>query len=72
MAIRLKGGIIDKLKAAGYTSYRIREEKIMGEATMQKIRRDEVILPGYVNKICDILDCHPGDILERVPTKADD
>ena len=30
--------VLAALKSAGYSSYRLRKEKIMGEATMQKIR----------------------------------
>ncbi len=62
---------IDVLKALsdrGYTSTRMRKEKIMSEATMQNIRKGKGITTDTINTICIILRCQPSDILEIVPT----
>lgn len=62
---------IDVLKALserGYTSTRMRKEKIMSEATMQNLRRGKGITTDTLNTICIILRCQPSDVLEIIPT----
>ena len=62
---------IDVLKALserGYTSTRMRKEKIMSEATMQNLRKGKGITTDTINTICIILRCEPSDILEIEPT----
>lgn len=62
---------IDVLKALserGYTSTRMRKEKIMSEATMQNIRKGKGITTDTINTICIILRCQPSDIIEIEPT----
>lgn len=62
---------IDVLKALserGYTSTRMRKEKIMSEATMQNLRKGKGITTDTLNTICVILRCQPSDILEIIPT----
>lgn len=62
---------IDVLKALserGYTSTRMRKERIMSEATMQNLRRGKGITTDTLNTICIILRCQPSDVLEIVPT----
>lgn len=52
------------LKEKGYTSYRIRKEKIIGQATWQKIQNGGDIDTRTIDKLCKLLNCQPGDILE--------
>lgn len=52
------------LKEKGYTTYRIRKEKIVGQATWSKIQNGGDIDTRTIAKLCDILNCQPGDILE--------
>lgn len=62
---------IDVLKALsehGYTSTRMRKEKIMSEATMQNLRKGKGITTDTLNTICIILRCQPSDVLEIIPT----
>lgn len=67
MPIKYKIDIIEALKEKGYTSYRIRMEKIIGERQMQQIRNGEVVSVACLTKLCELLDCQPGDILEYTP-----
>ncbi len=64
MPIKYKIDIMANLKAAGYSTYRIRKDKIFGEATIQKIRNNELISWDNISTICKILNCQPGDIIE--------
>ena len=66
-----KPGIMDRLKEAGYSSYRLRKEKLMGEATMTQIRKQKAISGEALNLLCQLLDCQPGDILEYIPDDPD-
>ncbi len=66
--IQYKKNIMEELKERGYSSARLRREKILGESTMQRLRRGEPIGLDAVNSICIILRCQPGDILEVAPS----
>ena len=66
MAIKYKIDVMAALKLAGYSSYRIRKERLLGEATVQKIRSGEIVYCDALDKLCRLLNCQPGDILEHV------
>lgn len=59
--------VLGALKRIGFTTYKIRKDKIIGEAQMQKIRTGEIASKETLNTICRLLNCQPGDILEYVP-----
>jgi putative transcriptional regulator len=69
--IQYKTNIIDILKKAGFSSYKIRQEKLLGQATLQKLRQNELVSWENINTICSLLDCQPGDILEYIPNNTD-
>lgn len=56
--------VLSELKAAGYSAYRLRNEKIMGEAMIQKIRENSLPSWEALGRICGILKCQPGDLIE--------
>lgn len=64
MMIVYKIDVMDALKNAGYSSYKLRKDKIIGEATIQKIRQGEMMSWETLSKVCGMLNCQPGDILE--------
>ena len=66
--IRYKFDILEALKSKGYSSYRIRQEKIFGQKTLQDFRNGTVVLSAdCLEKLCSLLDCQIGDILEYTP-----
>ena len=67
MPVQYKINILAALKEAGYSSARIRQEKLIGQATLQQLRHGELVSWATINTICQLLDCQPGDILEYVP-----
>ena len=71
MAIRYKTDVLAALAAAGYTSYKLRREKIMGEATRTKIRAGGLPSWHELDVICGLLYCQPGDIVEHIDDKPD-
>ncbi len=64
--LKYKIDILEALKEKGYTSYRIRKDKLIGEAQLTKIRNGDIASKETLNTICRLLDCQPGDILEYV------
>lgn len=64
MAITFKFNIMEALKDAGYSSTRLRNEKLMGESYMTQLRRGELVSWATIDTICRLLNCQPGDILE--------
>lgn len=69
MAIRYKVDIMAELKAKGYSSTRIREEKLIGQSYLQQIRHGELVSWKTLDTICSLLDCQPGDLIEYVPVQ---
>ena len=70
MAMRYKVNVLAQLKEAGYNTSKIRKEKIMGEAMLQKIRSGQMVSWATLETICDLLDCQPGDLVEFVREPA--
>jgi len=71
MAIRYKIDVLSALSAAGFTSYKLRKEKIMGESTRTKIRAGGLPSWHELNTICKLLKVQPGDIIEYVEDQPD-
>lgn len=67
MGIRLKINPLPMLKDKGYTTTRLFKEGYFGNATIQKFRRLEKTSMNELEKLCALLDCQPGDLLEYVP-----
>ena len=86
MPIIYRKDIVASLKEAGYSTYRLRQDKLFGERTIQKFREGEIKLFGertiqkfregeIVNAdnlalLCKLIKCQPGDLLEYVPDDA--
>lgn len=67
MSIRYKIDIMQALKEKGYTTYRIRKEKIFGQKTLQDFRDGKPVLSSVcLEKLCQILNLQIGDILEYI------
>ena len=66
MAIIYKIDVLKALKEAGYNTSRLRKDKIMGEATIQKIRENQLASWATIDTICTLLNCDVGDVVEHV------
>ena len=64
--LKYKIDILEKLKENGYTTYRLRKDKRIGDSQIQKIRNGELASKETLNTICRLLHCQPGDILEYI------
>lgn len=56
--------LIALMKEKGITSYTFRQNKIIGQGTYKKIMEGGDIDTRTLAKLCKLLDCQPGDILE--------
>lgn len=66
MPIKYKIDVLAKLKAAGYNTNRLRKEKLLSEGTIQNIREGKIINASNLSKLCKLLNCQPGDLMEYV------
>lgn len=64
MAIIYKLDVLAALKAAGFSTYRIRKEKLIGESVLQQLRHGELVSWANLETICRLLSCQPGDLVE--------
>lgn len=56
------------LKEKGWNSTRIRNENLIGQGTLTNLRNGKGGLDHKtIDRICRVLDCQPGDIMEYVP-----
>ncbi len=66
MPIVYKLDVLLALKERGYTTYKIRKERLLSESTVQKLRKQEPLAWENIETLCRLLDCQPGDIMEYV------
>lgn len=63
--------IIESLISKGYTTTLIRKEKLLSESTLQNLRKGIMIDSNTLGKVCDMLDCQPGDLIINVTNEED-
>ena len=66
MPMQYKVDVVALLKEKGYNTNKIRKEKIMGEAMLQKLRSGQMVSGATHETLCVLLDCQPGDLIEFV------
>jgi putative transcriptional regulator len=59
------------LKEKGYSTYRIRKEKIISEATLTSLRNNEPVSTKIICRLCFLLECGPSDIMDYIPDPKD-
>ncbi|MGG0942062.1 helix-turn-helix transcriptional regulator [Bacillus subtilis] len=47
------------------------EKTDISSATIAKFNRNEYVSMGVIDKICEALECQPGDLLEYIPNKKE-
>ena len=67
MPLQYKMDIIKALKDKGISTYTMRKEKILSEATIQKLRTGKGIAWENIELLCKLLECQPGDLMEYIP-----
>lgn len=64
MPVVYKIDVLAALKEKGYSTYKLRKEKILAESVIQQLRDKELVSWTNVGKLCEMLECDVGDILE--------
>ena len=64
MPIKYKGDILAWLKEAGYSTYKLRKDRLLAENTIQQLRSGVLVSWANIGRVCALLNCQPGDILE--------
>ncbi len=60
------------LKEKGITSYKIRKDNIISQAALTKMKNGEGnIDTRTLERLCAVLECQPGDIMEYVEETAE-
>ena len=65
MPIHYKVDVLEALKRAVYSTYRLRQAKLMGERVIQQLRNGEIVSWKTIDTICTLLKCQPGDLVEH-------
>jgi len=60
--------VLEALKAKGYTTYTLRKESILSQSTLQKLREGKGLAWDNIERLCALLECQPGDLLEYTET----
>ena len=55
---------LEALKEKGYSTYKLSKKQLLSVGTIQKLREQKPIGWENLNKLCELLNCQPGDILE--------
>lgn len=65
--LKYKIDVLLALKNRGFSTYKIRNEKIFNQSQLQDIRKNHLLTHDALDKLCRLLECQPGDLLEWVP-----
>lgn len=71
MPVKYRIDVLSALKEAGYSTYRLRKEKLLGESVLQQIREGVPVSWPNIGRICELLGCQPGDIMEYERDKGE-
>ena len=54
------------MKKRELSTYRIRQENIIPQGTLTSLKNNKSVTTDTINKLCKVLNCQPGDIMEYV------
>ena len=59
--------ILGKLSEAGWSTYRLQQEKQLSNGTIIQIRNGKAITTTTIDTICSLLKCQPGELISWEP-----
>ena len=71
MGMVYKINVLQALKDKGYSTYRIKNEKLLSQSTLQKLREGAPVSWENIEAFCRMLEIRPGDLLEYKPDTAE-
>ena len=72
MSIAYKFDVLKRLQDKGYTTYKLRTDKILSQSTIECLRDKKPISFDTLDKLCKIFDLQPSDIIEYIPDTIPD
>ena len=66
MPLKYKADVLAALKEKGYNTNKIRTEGLLSQSTLQKFRNKQGVSWENLEKVCDLLECQPADLIEWV------
>ncbi len=64
--------LFDLLEQNGWTTYKIRKEKLIGQGTLTALKNGTGGLDSKtISRLCKTLNCQPGDIMEYIPEQTE-
>lgn len=67
ICIRHDVDVMALLRDRGLSSYAIAQRRIFGSSTLTKFRQHGRPSMGELERLCAILECQPGDLIEYRP-----
>ena len=64
--IKYKIDVQAELVKRGYTTYRIKQDNLLPGQTLSNLKNGKMVNMETLGKICVMLRCQPGDIIESV------
>lgn len=66
MSFEYKIDVLEELKKNGYNTTKLRKEHLLSEATIQSLRKNEMVGIKSLDAICTMLDCQLDAIVRHV------
>lgn len=70
MPLKYKINVLSALKEKGYNTNRIRQEGLLSQSTLQKLRTGQGLSWENLETLCKLLECNIGDIVDYVPEQC--
>ena len=67
MPLQYKINVLSALTEKGYNTNKIRTDGLLSQSTLQKLREGKGVAWENLEKICELLECQPADVIEFVP-----
>ena len=71
MGMVFKINVLQALKDKGYSTYRIKNEKLLSQSTLQKLREGKPVSWENIEAFCRLLELQPSELLEYKPDKVE-
>ncbi len=71
--LKYKYNLLEALKERGYSTYRLRKDRLLSESTIQAFRRgDTAVALENIDRVCRLMGgVQPGDLLEWLPDQEE-
>lgn len=61
--------MLKMLSDRGWSTYRLQKEKQISNGTIIQMRAKKPLSTNTIDKVCELCDCQPGDLMRYVPGK---